>query len=360
MTRIPFFALVIAAAPACAAATPSSSSPSNADATDAPTLVCPPAAPAPVAVPVAGARPPGTAKGGEETARTTSTMPSPLADRLNPFIAAQHQLADRWLASSRGAPMVVAPAVASYLYAVAASNRSIAELRQFAKTAYAGDYAPLAASDTLGFLALFQADRAALRTAPGAGSYPTASATTGPVTATIELGPFRRYRGQAANEVVAGRCEEVDRDAKRRILCPIGVGDSQVLLLVPAGAKPGTVAEESALAAMLGRTGNPAKDFVIRLPTPGIYPIRGLDTVLGAPFPTQTADGGTISTRPIAPPTITLAIAAQPATAGGFIDGGMSPPPEVLPLPASIAAPAVSRLYVFDRRLGVALLVSDR
>jgi hypothetical protein len=242
---------------------------------------------------------------------------------------------------------------------VAASNRSIAEFRQFAKTAYAGDYAPLAASDTLGFLALFQADRAAIRTTPGAGSYPTASATTGPVTATVELGPFRRYRGQAANEVVAGRCEEVDRDAKRRILCPIGVGDSQVLLLVPAGGKLGTVAEESALAAMLGRTGNPAKELVVRLPAPGVYPVRGLDTVLGAPFPTQTADGGTISTRPIAPPTITLAIAAEPATAGHYIDG-MGPPPEVLPLPATIAAPAVSRLYLFDRRLGVALLVSDR
>ena len=345
MTRTSLFALAIAAAPACAAATPSSSAPSNADATEPPTLVCPPAAsapaaPAPVAVPVAA--------------------PSLLADRLTPFIAAQHQLADRWLASSRGAPMVVAPAVASYLYAVAASNRSIAEFRQFSKTAYAGAYAPLAASDTLGFLALFQADRAALRTQPGAGSYPTASSTTGPVTATVELGPFRRYRGQAANEVVAGRCEEVHRDAKRRILCPIGVGDSQVLLLVPAAGKPGRVAEESALAAMLGRTGNPAKDLVIALPAPGVYPIRGLDAVLGAPFPTQTADGGTISTRPIPAPTVTLAIAAQPATAGGFIDGGMSPPPEVLPLPASIATPAVSRLYVFDRRLGVALLVSDR
>jgi|GEM_PF-3709161 len=349
MTRHSLFALAIAAAPACAAAPPPVA-PSTADATDAPTLVCPPAAPAPT-------RPPGTV---EETARPTSPVPSPLADRLTPFIAAQHQLADRWLASSRGAATPIAPAVASYLYAVAASNRSIAELRQFAKTAYAGPYAPLAASDTLGFLALFQADRAALRTQPGAGSYPTASSTTVPVTATVELGPFRRYRGQAATEVVAGRCEEVDRDATRRILCPIGVDDGQVLLLVPAGGKPGTVAEESARAAMLGRTGSPPKEVVVRLPAPGVYPIRGLDAVLGAPFPTQTADGGTISTRPIAPPTITLAIAAQPATASGFIDGGMSPPPEVLPLPASIAAPAVSRLYVFDRRLGVALLVSDR
>ena len=357
MTRTSLFALVIAAAPACAAAAPSSTIPSNAaDATDAPTLVCPPAASPPAASPPAAG---AASTGAGAPAPVAVPVPSPLADRLNPFIAAQHQLADRWLASSRGAATPIAPAVASYLYAVAASNRSIAELRQFAKTAYAGPYAPLAASDTLGFLALFQADRAALRTEPGAGSYPTAASTTGPVTATVELGPFRRYRGQAANEVVAGRCEEVDRDATRRILCPIGVDDSQVLLLVPAGGKPGTVAEESARAAMLGRTGTPAKELVVRLPAPGTYPIRGLDAVLGAPFPTQTADGGTISTRPIPAPTITLAIAAAPATAGTYIDG-MGPPPEVLPLPASVAAPAVSRLYVFDRRLGVALLVSDR